>query len=204
MQQGFFSIQQTCPRCQGRGNIIAQPCSTCSGHGRVEKYKTLSIKIPPGVDTGDRIRHSGEGESGGPHGTAGDLYIQINVKPHDIFVREGADLHCEVPICFTTAALGGEVEVPTLYGKVALKVSAGTQSGTQLRLRQKGVKPVRGGLQGDLICRVIVETPVNLTERQKTLLEEFNQTLRASGRHHSPTSSGWMDSVKKFFENIGL
>lgn len=204
MQQAFFSIQQTCPRCQGRGSVITQPCNSCSGHGRIEEYKTLPVKIPPGVDTGDRLRLSGEGEYGGPGGTPGDLYVQINVKPHEIFVREGADLHCEVPICFTTAALGGDVEVPTLYGKVSLKVPAGTQSGTPLRLRQKGVKPVRGTLQGDMICRVTVETPVNLTDRQKTLLEEFNQTLHSSGRRHSPTTSGWLDGVKKFFENMGL
>ncbi len=204
MQQAFFSIQQTCPRCQGRGTVITQPCYTCNGHGHVEEYKTLQVKIPQGVDTGDRIRLSGEGESGGTGGTSGDLYVQINIKPHNIFVREGADLHCEVPICFTIAALGGDVEVPTLYGKVSLKVPPGTQSGTPLRLRNKGVKPVRGGSQGDMICRVVVETPVNLTERQKNLLEEFNQTLRSSGRRHSPTSSGWMDSVKKFLKDLGL
>jgi molecular chaperone DnaJ len=205
MQQGFFSIQQTCPRCQGRGTVIADPCPSCHGQGRVEEYKTLSVKVPPGVDTGDRIRLAGEGEFGGLGGPPGDLYVQVNVKPHEIFSREDADLFCEVPICFTAAALGGEMEVPTLDGKVVLKIPAGTQTGKMFRLRNKGVKPVRGGPQGDLICRVMVETPVHLTERQKELLQEFDTTLQGhSGKRHSPTSSGWMDGVKKFFENMGF
>ncbi|KOR27663.1 molecular chaperone DnaJ, partial [Achromatium sp. WMS1] len=174
---------------------------------RDSESKRLGVKIFGGqiVKPGNIIvRQRGTAFKNGPNGIPGDLYVQINVKPHEIFVREGANLHCEVPICFTTAALGGEVEVPTLYGKVMLKIPAGTQSGTPLRLRHKGVKPVRGGIQGDMICRVIVETPIHLTERQKALLEEFNHTLRSSGRRHSPTSTGWMDSVKQFFEKLGL
>jgi molecular chaperone DnaJ len=204
MQQAFFSIQQTCPRCQGRGSVIAQPCSVCRGEGRVNEHKTLSVKIPAGVDTGDRIHLAGEGEAGWQGGQAGDLFVQINIKQHDIFVREGSDLYCDVPICFTTAALGGEMEVPTLDGKVMLKIPPGTQTGKLFRLRNKGVKPVRGGAQGDLICRVTVETPVNLTEKQRQILEEFDVTLRGARKHHSPTSSSWLDAVKGFFEKMGL
>lgn len=204
MQQGFFAIQQTCPRCQGRGSIISQPCHSCNGQGRQEEYKTLTVKIPAGVDTGDRIQIAGEGESGGLNGPPGDLYVQITIKPHEIFTRDDANLYCEVPICFTTAALGGDMEVPTLDGKVVLKIPPGTQTGKAFKLRYKGVKPVRGGIQGDLICRVTVETPVNLTDKQRELLEEFDITLRGSGRQHSPTSSSWLDAVKKFFENMGF
>lgn len=204
MQQAFFSIQQTCPRCQGRGSVIAQPCPACRGQGRVEEYKTLSVKIPAGVDSGDRIQLSGEGESGWLGGPSGDLYVQVNIKPHDIFVREGSDLYCDVPICVTTAALGGDMEVPTLDGKVMLKIPPGTQTSKLFRLRNKGVKPVRGGTQGDLICRVNVETPVNLTEKQRQLLEELDATLRGERKRHSPTSSSWLDSVKSFFEKMGL
>ena len=205
MQQGFFSIQQTCPRCHGRGTVIEDPCPTCRGQGRVEKYKSLSVKVPPGVDTGDRIRLAGEGEAGEIGGPPGDLYVQINVKPHDIFTREESNLFCEVPICFTTAALGGEMEVPTLDGKVVLRIPPGTQNGKMFRMRSKGVKPVRGGPQGDLICRVMVETPVNLTDRQKELLTELDETLQGSSAlKHSPTSTGWLDGVKKFFENMGF
>jgi len=204
MQQAFFSIQQTCPRCQGRGTVIAQPCPTCRGQGHVEEYKTLSVKIPPGVDTGNRIQLAGEGEMGWLGGPPGDLYVQVNLKPHDIFVREGADLYCDVPICFTTAALGGEMEVPTLNGKVMLKIPPGTQTGKLFRLRNKGVKPVRGGSQGDLICRVNVETPVNLTSEQRELLEKLDVSLRGARKHHNPTSSSWLDLVKGFFEKMGL
>lgn len=205
MQQGFFSIQQTCPRCQGRGTMIKDPCAACHGQGRIEEHKTLSVKVPPGVDTGDRIRLAGEGEAGELGGPTGDLYVQVNVKPHDIFTREDANLFCEVPICFTTAALGGEMQVPTLDGKVMLKMPPGTQTGKMFRMRNKGVKPVRGGPQGDLICRVVVETPVHLTDRQKELLAEFDETLQGhSAKKHSPHSTGWLDGVKKFFENMGF
>jgi molecular chaperone DnaJ len=205
MQQGFFSVQQTCPRCHGRGTVIEDPCPACRGQGRIEEQKTLSVKVPAGVDTGDRIRLAGEGEAGELGGSPGDLYVQIHVKPHQIFTREEANLFCEVPICFTAAALGGEMEVPTLEGKVKLKIPPGTQTGKMFRMRGKGVKPVRGGSQGDLLCRVVLETPVKLTERQKELLTELDETLQGnSAKKHSPHSTGWVDGVKKFFENMGL
>ena len=204
MQQGFFSVQQTCPRCQGKGTVIESPCPKCHGQGRVQEHKTLSVKVPPGVDSGDRIRLSGEGEAGEHGGPPGDLYVQVVVKPHEIFTREESDLFCEVPISFTTAALGGELEVPTLDGKVMLKIPAGTQTGKLFRMRGKGVKPVRGGPVGDLLCRVQVETPVKLTEEQKELLRHLDETMRKGGGKHSPHSTGWMDGVKKFFEGMGF
>lgn len=202
MQQGFFSIQQTCPRCQGRGTIIPEPCETCRGSGRVEEQKTLSVKVPAGVDNGDRIRLAGEGEHGEQGGPPGDLYVQIQVKPHPIFTREDSDLYCQVPISFTTAALGGDLEVPTLDGRVSLKIPAETQTGKVFRIRAKGVKPVRGGATGDLLCRVNVETPVNLTREQKELLQQFAEAMEASGKHHSPQEGSWLDGVKKFFEEM--
>jgi len=202
VQQGFFSIQQTCPRCSGTGEVIADPCVQCGGNGTVPDEKTLSVRIPAGVDTGDRIRLSGEGEPGEQGGPAGDLYVEVAVKPHPIFTRDGSDLRCEIPLAFTTAALGGEIEVPTLDGRVTLRVPGGTQSGKVFRVRGKGVKPVRGGAQGDLLCRVSVETPVNLTGRQKELLEELAETLEDGGEHHNPRGSSWLDSVKKFFEGM--
>jgi molecular chaperone DnaJ len=202
MQQGFFSIQQTCPRCQGRGTIIPEPCETCGGGGRVEEQKTLSVKVPAGVDNGDRIRLSGEGEAGESGGPPGDLYVQIRVKPHPIFTREDNDLYCEVPIGFATAALGGDLEVPTLDGRVSLKIPAETQTGKVFRVRGKGVKPVRGGATGDLLCRVVVETPVNLTREQKDLLQKFAETMEAGGKQHAPQEGSWLDGVKKFFEDM--
>ncbi|RMG27454.1 MAG: molecular chaperone DnaJ, partial [Gammaproteobacteria bacterium] len=187
MQQGFFSVQQTCPRCRGAGHIIQRPCSHCHGQGRVQETRTLSVKVPAGVDTGDRIRLAGEGEAGENGGPPGDLYVQIRVKEHPIFKRQDNNLYCEVPIPFVTAALGGELEVPTLDGRVNLKIPPETQSGRLFRLRGKGVKPVRGGPVGDLLCRVVVETPVNLTPRQKELLREFEKTLDEQGSsHHNP------------------
>jgi len=204
MQQGFFSVQQTCPRCRGQGSVIEDPCSNCGGQGRIQEQKTLSVKIPPGVDTGDRIRLAGEGGAGTKGGPAGDLYVQVQVKSHDIFAREGSDLFCEVPISFVTAALGGELEVPTLNGKVVLKIPSGTQTGKLFRLRGKGIKPVRGGPEGDLLCRVLVETPVNLTGEQEELLHQFQQTMEQGGDRHSPHSSSWLDGVKKFFEGMGF
>ncbi|MDX1654615.1 MAG: molecular chaperone DnaJ [Candidatus Competibacteraceae bacterium] len=204
MQQGFFSIQQTCPRCHGRGTVIPEPCSTCRGSGRVEEQKTLSVKVPPGVDSGDRIRLAGEGEAGEHGGPPGDLYVQIKVKPHPIFSRDGENLNCEVPISFTTAALGGDLEIPTLDGRVNLRVPAETQTGKVFRLRGKGVKPVRGGPQGDLLCRVKVETPVNLTREQKQLLDQLAETLDQGGHHHAPQERGWLDGVKRFFEDMKL
>ncbi len=204
MQQGFFSIQQTCPQCRGRGKVIEEACGHCRGVGRLKEEKTLSVKVPAGVDTGDRIRLAGEGERGEHGGPGGDLYVQVNVLEHPIFKREDNDLYCEVPISFVTAALGGELQVPTLDGKVVLKIPAGTQTGKMFRMRAKGVKPVRGGPVGDLICRVLVETPVNLTDRQRELLCEFDESVCAGGKHHSPHSSSWLDGVKSFFEKMGL
>ncbi|TVQ88995.1 MAG: molecular chaperone DnaJ [Chromatiaceae bacterium] len=204
MQQGFFSIQQTCPTCRGTGKIIEEHCPHCRGVGRLREEKTLAVKVPPGVDTGDRIRLAGEGEAGEHGGPAGDLYVQVRVEEHPIFKREESHLFCEVPISFVTAALGGELEVPTLNGKVMLKIPPGTQTGKMFRMRSKGVRPVRGGPTGDLICRVLVETPVNLTERQKELLREFEDSVSAGGKHHSPHSSSWLDGVKSFFERMGL
>lgn len=202
MQQGFFSIQQTCPRCQGRGTIIPEPCETCRGSGRVEEQKTLSVKVPAGVDNGDRIRLAGEGEHGEQGGSPGDLYVQIRVKPHPIFTREENDLYCEVPISFVAAALGGDLEVPTLDGRVSLKIPAETQTGKVFRVRGKGVKPVRGGPTGDLLCRVNIETPVNLTKDQKELLQQFADTMEAGGKRHTPQEGSWLDGVKKFFEEM--
>lgn len=201
MQQGFFSVQQTCPRCHGTGKMITDPCTSCQGHGRVEEQKTLSVKVPPGVDTGDRIRLSGEGEAGAAGGPAGDLYVVVNVREHAIFQRDGKNLYCEVPISFTDAALGGELEVPTLDGRVKLKIPEGTQTGKLFRLRGKGVAPVRGGAPGDLMCRVVVETPVNLDKRQRELLEELRGSLEHD-RSHSPRANGWFDGVKRFFEDL--
>lgn len=197
MQQGFFSVQQTCPTCHGQGTIISDPCDACHGQGRVEESKTLSVKVPAGVDTGDRIRLSGEGEAGAANGPAGDLYVQISVNEHEIFERDGANLYCEVPVDFADAVLGGELEVPTLDGRVKLKVPAETQSGKLFRLRGKGVTPVRGGAKGDLMCRVVIETPVNLTKKQKEILQEF-QAATKDGKH-SPRQSTWFEGMKAFF-----
>ncbi len=202
MQQGFFSIQQACPACKGAGTVIADPCKSCHGRGRVSKTKTLSVKVPAGVDQGDRIRLSGEGEAGRNGGPAGDLYVEIRVEPHKIFERDGADLSCEVPISFATATLGGDVELPTLGGHVSLKVPAGTQSGKIFRLRGKGVTTVRDHGTGDLFARVAVETPVDLTEDQESLLQNFEDSVNAGGDRHNPRAGGWLDTVKRFFEKI--
>ncbi|UJJ30416.1 molecular chaperone DnaJ [Halopseudomonas maritima] len=202
MQQGFFSVQQTCPRCHGTGKMITDPCKDCHGEGRVEKQKNLSVKVPAGVDTGDRIRLAGEGEAGVNGGPAGDLYVVVSVREHKIFQRDGKNLYCEVPISFVDAALGGELEVPTLDGRVKLKIPEGAQTGKLFRLRGKGVTPVRGGSPGDLLCRVVVETPVNLTKRQRELLEELRQTLEEEGSSQSPRAKSWFDGVKNFFEDM--
>ncbi|MGR9052870.1 MAG: molecular chaperone DnaJ [Gammaproteobacteria bacterium] len=202
MQQGFFSVQQTCPTCGGTGKQIKDPCRKCQGQGRVQDTKTLSVKVPAGVDTGDRIRLSGEGEAGQYGGPPGDLYVQIHVKDHAIFTRDGANLYCEVPISFPTACLGGELEVPTLDGKVKLKIPAETQTGKLFRLRGKGVKPVRGGAVGDLLCRVQIETPVHLTKEQKDLVEQLGHSLSGGGKHHSPQEHSWTDGVKSFFDKL--
>jgi molecular chaperone DnaJ len=201
MQQGFFSVQQTCPRCHGNGKMITDPCGSCHGQGRVEEHKTLSVKVPPGVDTGDRIRLSGEGEAGAMGGPAGDLYVVVNVREHAIFQRDGKHLYCEVPISFADSALGGELEVPTLDGRVKLKIPEGTQTGKMFRLRGKGVAPVRGGGAGDLMCKVVVETPVNLGKRQRELLDEFRKTLEGDSSH-SPKANGWFEGVKRFFGDL--
>jgi molecular chaperone DnaJ len=202
MQQGFFSIQQTCPACKGAGTTISDPCNDCHGRGRVRKTRTLAVKVPPGVDDGDRIRLSGEGEAGRNGGPSGDLYVEVRVKPHKIFQREGSNLACEVPISIAVATLGGDVELPTLDGNVSLKIPAGTQSGKVFRLRGKGVTTVRDPRVGDLFATVAVETPVNLTSGQKALLEEFDKSLREGGEKHSPRAGGWLDTVKRFFERI--
>lgn len=202
MQQGFFSIQQTCPRCHGSGTVITDPCRKCSGQGWIREQKSLSAKIPPGVDNGDRIRLSGEGDRGDRGGPAGDLYVEISVREHPIFSRDGNHLYCEVPISFAAATLGGELQVPTLNGQVNLKVPAETQTGKLFRLRGKGVRSVRGGGLGDLICRVVVETPVHLNKKQKELLKAFDDTLRSSSKTHDPKATSWLDSVKQFFEDI--
>ena len=202
MQQGFFSVQQTCPTCHGKGTVIGDPCDSCHGSGKVNQTKTLSVKVPPGVDTGDRIRLSGEGEAGEQGGPPGDLYVEISVRRHPIFTREDSNLYCEVPISFATAVLGGELEVPTLTGKVTLKVPEETQSGKTFRLKGKGVKPVRGGPVGDLFCRVAVETPVKLNGKQKELLRQFDESLHAGGKSHSPQAHSWLDGVKEFFESL--
>ncbi|PKH22618.1 molecular chaperone DnaJ [Enterobacterales bacterium CwR94] len=203
MRQGFFTVQQACPTCHGRGSVIKDPCNACHGHGRVEKSKTLSVKIPAGVDTGDRIRLSGEGEAGEHGAPAGDLYVQVSVKKHPIFEREDNNLYCEVPINFAMAALGGEIDVPTLDGRVKLKVPAETQTGKLFRLRGKGVKSVRGGNQGDLLCRVVVETPVSLNDKQKALLRELEESFGGpSGEKNSPRSKSFFDGVKKFFDDL--
>jgi len=204
LQQGFFAVEQTCPQCKGQGTVIDDPCDTCHGEGRVRESKTLAVKVPAGVDSGDRIRLGGEGEAGRNGGPPGDLYVEVLVRPHPIFERRGADLACEIPIGYVAAALGGEVNVPTLgeESTLQLKIPEGTQSGKIFRLRGKGIRPVRGGPQGDLMVHVVVETPVGLNKRQKELLSEFEASLRDSGRSHSPREQGWMDKVRSFFERL--
>lgn len=202
MQQGFFSIQQTCPACKGAGTQITDPCTECHGRGRVRKTRTLSVKVPAGVDDGDRIRLAGEGEAGRNGGPSGDLYVEIRVRPHKLFTRDGADLACEVPISIATAALGGEIELPTLDGHVSLKVPAGTQSGKVFRLRGKGVTTVRDPRVGDLFAKVSIETPVHLTSEQKELLRRFDESVTAGGEQHNPRTGGWLDTVKRFFDRI--
>jgi len=203
MQQGFFTVQQACPRCNGRGQVVTDPCVSCRGQGRTRKQKTLSVKVPAGVDNGDRIRLSGEGEAGRNGGPPGDLYVEVRVREHPIFERDGAHLSCEVPVSFATATLGGSVEVPTLGGNATIKVPAETQSGRVFRLRDKGIRPVRGGATGDLFCRVVVETPVHLTREQKDLLKKFDETMRKDTKRHHPREESWLDGVKRFFSSLG-
>jgi molecular chaperone DnaJ len=199
MQQGFFSIQQTCPRCHGSGKQISSPCTACHGAGKVKQHKTLEIKIPAGIDTGMRLRHSGHGEAGSNGAPSGDLYVEIHIRPHNVFQREGDDLHCEMPISFATAALGGEIEIPTLDSKASIKIPAETQSGKIFRLRGKGIKGMRTGTFGDLNCHVVVETPSKLTDRQKELLHEFEQISQQDSARHSPRAQSFLDKVKAFF-----
>lgn len=199
MRQGFFSVQQTCPHCRGTGKIIPEPCTTCLGQGKVKKQKTLEVKIPAGIDDGMRIRSTGNGEPGTNGGPPGDLYIEIRLKKHDIFERDGDDLHCQVPVSFITAALGGEIEVPTLAGKAAIDIPEGTQAGKQFRLRGKGIKGVRASYPGDLYCHIAVETPVKLTEHQRKLLRELEESLKKGGGRHSPSGESWTDRLKRFF-----
>ena len=199
MSQGIFSMQQTCPTCGGSGDKIKDRCRTCHGQGRIKKNKSLSVKIPKGVDTGDRIRLAGEGEVGLRGGPAGDLFVQMQVKQHALFKRDGRDLFCEMPIGFSTACLGGELEVPTLNGKVSLKIPPETQTGKTFRLKSKGVKPARGGGQGDLLCKVTIETPVNLTKEQKDLIDQLDTSLESNSSRHNPQEHSWVDGLKQFF-----
>ena len=199
MRQGFFSVQQNCPQCKGTGKLIPEPCVNCHGVGKTKNNKTLEVKIPAGIDDGMRIRSTGNGEPGTNGGPPGDLYIEIRVKKHEIFERDGDDLHCVVPISFTTAALGGEIDVPTLAGKAAIDIPEGTQPSKQFRLRGKGIKGVRSSYPGDLYCHITVETPVKLTEHQRKLLKEFDDSLKKGGAKHSPSEEGWTDKLKNFF-----
>ena len=199
VSQGFFSIQQTCPTCHGTGKVVSDPCAACHGQGRTKKHKTLSVKIPAGVDQDDRIRLSGEGEAGMNGGPPGDLYVVVNLKPHAVFQRDGADLHCEMPISFAMAALGGDIEIPTLEGHAKIKIPPETQSGQVFRLRNKGIRPVRGSVTGDLFCHVAIETPVKLTSRQKELLREFEAINENDPAAHSPRAKSFMDKVRDFF-----
>ena len=199
MTQGFFSIQQTCPKCHGSGKVVQSPCTSCNGAGRVKRQKTLSVKIPAGVDEGDRIRPSGEGEAGVNGGPSGDLYVVIHIRAHEVFSREGNDLHCEMPLSITKAAMGGEIEIPTLDGYAKIRIPPETQTGKVFRLRSKGIKGVRSNAYGDLLCHVVLETPVNLTPRQKELLQELEAINERDSGRHNPRAKSWMDRVKEFF-----
>ncbi|NBW54006.1 MAG: molecular chaperone DnaJ [Betaproteobacteria bacterium] len=199
MRQGFFSVQQTCPHCRGSGKTITDPCTPCHGQGKVKKQKTLEIKIPAGIDDGMRIRSSGNGEPGTNGGPPGDLFIEIRLQKHDVFQRDGDDLHCAVPISFTTAALGGEIAVPTLGGEAAIDLPEGTQTGKQFRLRGKGIKGVRSSFPGDLYCHITVETPVKLSEHQRKLLKDLDESLKKGGDKHKPSEAGWADKLKNLF-----
>ena len=202
MQQGFFSVQQTCPKCQGNGTVIQDPCLKCHGLGRTAKTKTLSVKVPSGVDNGDRIRLSGEGEAGKNGGPSGDLYVEIRVNPHKIFEREGSNISCEIPISILVAALGGEIKMPTLNGSVSVKIPPGTQSGKIFRLKGKGVTTARDNRVGDLYAAISVETPVNLSSKQKDILKDFYTSIEKGGKKHSPRHNSWISSVKNFFDRI--
>jgi len=199
VSQGFFSIQQTCPTCHGSGKVVTDPCPACDGAGRTRKHKTLSVKIPAGVDQDDRIRLTGEGEAGMNGGPPGDLFVVVNLKQHPVFQRDGADLHCEMPVGFATAALGGEIEIPTLDGHAKIKIPAETQTGQVFRLKNKGIRPVRGSVTGDLFCHIVIETPVKLTSRQKELLREFEAINQKDPGAHNPRAKNWLDKMREFF-----
>ena len=200
MRQGFFAVQQTCPHCHGTGKIIPEPCTTCNGAGKIKRQKTLEVKIPAGINEGMRIRSAGNGEPGTNGGPPGDLYIEIRIKQHEIFERDGDDLHCTVPVGLATAALGGSIEVPTLSSKVEIELPEGTQHGKTFRLRGKGIKGIRSSYPGDLYCHITVETPVKLTEHQRKLLKELDESLRKGGEKHSPNAKSWTDRVKDLFK----
>ena len=202
MQQGVFSVRQTCPHCRGQGRTISQVCAECHGDGRVRKARELSVKIPAGIDNGDNIRLAGEGEAGGRGGPSGDLYVRVRIKPHKLFRRDGANLLLDVPVPLVCAVIGGEVEVPGLHERFRLKVPSSTQNGSLLRIRGKGIKPLRGGSAGDIICRVNVEIPVNVTDEQRELLVKFDQSLTSSNRQHTPKSDNWIKGVKDFLADI--
>lgn len=201
VQQGFFAVQQTCPHCNGKGKTIKSPCNNCHGQGIVRERKSLNVKVPAGVDTGDRIRLSNEGEVSQNGGKNGDLFVEVSIRPHSIFKREGKHLSTEVPISFNDAALGGELEIPTLNGRIKLKIPEGTQSGKMFRLRGKGIKPIRGGNVGDMLCQVVVETPIYLTKHQKELLKQLQESLEGHDKH-SPKKKGWFEIIKNFFDDM--
>jgi len=204
VQQGFFTLQQTCPACRGTGQSIPYPCADCNGSGRVQKNRTISIKIPSGVDNDDRIRLSNEGEAGINGGPSGDLYVDITVKKHSIFTREGSNLFCNVPTSYSTAVLGGVVKVPTIDGAVNLTIPSETQSGKVFRLRNKGITSYRDTRIGDLYCKLQIETPVNLNSKQKSLLKQFEESINISSKNHRPHKSSWKKSVKQFFDRLGI
>ena len=200
LRQGFFSIQQTCPHCHGSGRVIPDPCTSCNGAGRIKRQKTLEVKIPAGINEGMRIRSTGNGEPGTNGGPPGDLYIEIRIKQHEIFERDGDDLHCTVPVAMTTAALGGGIEVPTLAGKAEIELPEGTQHGKTFRLRGKGIKGLRSSYPGDLYCHVTVETPVKMTDAQRKLMQELDESFKRGGDRHSPNAKSWTDRVKDLFK----
>jgi molecular chaperone DnaJ len=203
MQNGIFSIQQTCPTCGGSGQVIDKPCRKCHGQGRLEETRTLEVQVPSGVDNGDRNRLNGQGEAGPAGAPAGDLYVEVQVREHPIFQREGNDLYCEVPIRFSQAALGVSLPVPTLDGEVPVNIPPETQTGTQFRLRGRGVTSVHNNRHGDLICRVVVETPVRLTKQQRELLASLEATFQGDDADsHTPRAKGWVDGVRQFWSRV--
>jgi molecular chaperone DnaJ len=202
MQQGIFSVQQACPTCHGQGKMIQNPCNHCHGEGRLRETKTLKVKVPAGVDNGDRIRLTGEGEAAPAGGIPGDLYVDMVVKNHSIFQRDNDDLYCEMPIDFATAVLGGDLTIPTLDGEVKLKIPAETQSGKTFNIRGKGVKSVRSHSTGNLYCKLDVETPVNLTNHQKKLIKQLSESINKGGKKHNPNQQGWFNSVKSFMDKL--